>query len=72
MIKSVKKITGVFLSVLLVFLMVVPCAFAVTYPENVTKEKAEAAIYKTDAVINEAAALGNTTLNKLIAKEIYI
>ena len=72
MIKSIKKATGVFLSVLLVFLTVVPCAFAVTYPENVTKEKAETAIYKTDAVINEAAvALGNTTLNKLIAKEIY-
>ena len=44
MIKSIKKATGVFLSVLLVFLTVVPCAFAVTYPENVTKEKAETAV----------------------------
>lgn len=70
--KSMRKIFSTFLALMLIALTFVPVASAVTYPKDVTKEKAETAIYKTDAVINEAAvALGNTTLNKLIAKEIY-
>ena len=67
-----KKIFSICLALILIVMTFVPVASAITYPAEVTKEKAETAIYKTDAVINEAAgALGNTTLNKLIAKEIY-
>lgn len=66
-----KRIFSVFLSVVIAVLTVVP-AFAVTYPEGVTKEKAEIAIEKTDAVINNAVmAMGDTTLKELIQKEIY-
>ncbi len=70
--KSVRKIFSTFLALMLIVLTFVPVASAVTYPKDVTKEKAEIAIDKTDTVIYEAVmALGNTTLNKLIAKEIY-
>lgn len=72
MIKSVRKIFSTFLALVLAVLTFVPVASAVTYPADVTKEKAEIAIEKTDTVIYEAVmALGNTTLKNLIAKEIY-
>ena len=70
--KTMKKALSVFLAVIVVALMVVPSAFAVSYPEGVTKEKAENTIEKTDDVIyNAVMALENTTLKELITKELY-
>lgn len=70
--KQLKKIFSVYLAFMLVVLSFVPVASAITYPAEVTKEKAEIAIEKTDKVIYEAAmAIGGTTLKNLIAKEIY-
>ena len=70
--KTMKKALSVFLAVIVAALMVVPSAFAVSYPEGVTKEKAENAIEKTDDVIyNAVMALENTTLKELITKELY-
>ncbi len=72
MVKNLKKIFSIFLSVVLIALMLVPFVSAVAYPKDVTKEKAETAIEKTDGVIyNAVMALQNTTLKALIAKEIY-
>ena len=71
MVKNLKKIFSIFLSVVLIALMLVPFVSAVAYPKDVTKEKAETAIEKTDGVIyNAVMALQNTTLKALIAKEI--
>ena len=70
--KQLKKIFSICLALVLVTLSFVPVASAVTYPAEVTKEKAEIAIEKTDKVIYEGAmALSGTTLKNLIAKEIY-
>ena len=70
--KTMKKALSVFLAVIVAALMVVPSAFAVSYPEGVTKEKAENAIEKTDDVIyNAVMALENSTLKELITKELY-
>ena len=70
--KTMKKALSVFLAVIVAALMVVPSAFAVSYPEGVTKEKSENAIEKTDDVIyNAVMALENTTLKELITKELY-
>lgn len=70
--KTIKKALSVFLAVIVAALMVVPSVFAVSYPEGVTKEKAENAIEKTDDVIyNAVMALENTTLKELITKELY-
>lgn len=70
--KTIKKALSVFLAVIVAALMVVPSIFAVSYPEGVTKEKAENAIEKTDDVIyNAVMALENTTLKELITKELY-
>ncbi len=72
MIKSFKKVFSVFLAVIIAVLMLVPAAGAVDYPEDVTKEKAEIAIEKTDDVIyNAVMAFGNTTLKELVEKELY-
>lgn len=72
MIKTAKKYFSVFLAVLIISLTLVPFASAVTYPEGVTKEKAETAITKTDEVIyNALMALQNTTLKAMITKELY-
>ena len=70
--KQLKKIFSICLVLVLVALSFIPVASAVTYPAEVTKEKAEIAIEKTDKVIYEGAmALSGTTLKNLIAKEIY-
>ena len=70
--KQLKKIFSICLALVLVALSFIPVASAVTYPAEVTKEKAEIAIGKTDKVIYEGAmALSGTTLKNLIAKEIY-
>ena len=70
--KSMKKAFSVFLSVLMAVLVLVPAASAIDYPKDVTKEKAEVAIVKTDDVIyNGVMALNNTTLKELVEKELY-
>lgn len=72
MIKQLKKTFSVFLAVIIAVVMLVPAAVAVEYPQNVTKEKAETAIEKTDKVIENAAlALQNITLKELVTKELY-
>ena len=72
MIKTAKKSFSIFLCVILLSLTLLPCAYAVTYPKDITKEKAEEAITKTDEVIyNALMALENTTLRKLVTKELY-
>ena len=70
--KSMKKAFSVFLSVLMAVLVLVPAVSAIDYPKDVTKEKAEVAIVKTDDVIyNGVMALNNTTLKELVEKELY-
>lgn len=70
--KSMKKAFSVFLSVLMAVLVLVPAVSAINYPKDVTKEKAEVAIVKTDDVIyNGVMALNNTTLKELVEKELY-
>ncbi|MBR2079281.1 MAG: hypothetical protein IJ962_03605, partial [Clostridia bacterium] len=72
MIKQLKKTFSIFLAVVIAVVMLVPAAAAVEYPQNVTKEKAETAIEKTDKVIENAAlALQNITLKELVTKELY-
>lgn len=72
MIKTTKKALGIFLAMLLVAVSVMPGISAVTYPENVTAQKAEAAIEKTDFLIyNLLMGTQNTTLKALVTKELY-
>ena len=67
-----KKTLSICLALILIIMTFIPVASAVTYPADVTKEKAEITISKTDKVIYEASmALGGTTLKSLVEKEIY-
>ncbi len=72
MTKTMKKITGLFLAVVLTTFTWLPVASAVSYPQNVTNESAYEAIEKTDSLIYSLLkSTQNKTLKQLVTKELY-
>ncbi len=69
--KTVKGILSVFLSIVIMCFSVLPCLAAVTYPENVTREQTLSTIEKADKAINGFMETQNTTLWKILSKELY-
>ena len=71
MIKKGKKVISLFAVLLLVVLTALP-AFAVVYPQGITKEQVSATIDKTDIIIETlASSTPEGSLENLILPEIY-
>ncbi len=69
--KKAEKFLSIFLVALVICLTVAPVSGAVTYPQGVTKEKAESAITKTDTLIGAMLRqTQNTTLSNLLMPQI--